>query len=143
MGWGGGWYCTCAFHPFILAAQGRGFPWMGHPTTSELMLSALHSPSPCPLGPVATRSQPAPEASGNTIGLEAIIRKALMGKYDEQAEERAAMPPGSGLSASAPPSETRPEDTYSSAGLSQAPRATLLAISGFWESDGRIHKVVC
>lgn len=39
-------------------------------------------------GPVSVRSHPPPEASGNTIGLEAIIRKALMGNYDEQMDDR-------------------------------------------------------
>lgn len=31
------------------------------------------------------------ESSGSNIGLEAIIRKALMGKYDEQWEDRSAL----------------------------------------------------
>lgn len=53
-------------------------------------------------GPVNVRHNPAPETPGNSIGLEAIIRKALMGSYD-QSEERspssAANPLSSSLSA--------------------------------------------
>lgn len=62
-------------------------------------------------GPVNIRHNPAPETPGNSIGLEAIIRKALMGNYD-QSEERspsnAATPLSSGLSA-----EGRVEDSLS------------------------------
>lgn len=62
-------------------------------------------------GPVNVRHNPAPETPGNSIGLEAIIRKALMGNYD-QSEERspsnAATPLSSGLSA-----EGRVEDSLS------------------------------
>lgn len=61
--------------------------------------------------PVNIRQNPAPETPGNSIGLEAIIRKALMGNYD-QSEERspsnAATPLSSGLSA-----EGRVEDSLS------------------------------
>lgn len=60
------------------------------------------------LGSVSMRSQPPPDSSGNTIGLEAIIRKALMGKYDEQADERSAS--NSGPPAAADP---RTEEPYS------------------------------
>ncbi|XP_038152559.1 nuclear receptor corepressor 2-like, partial [Cyprinodon tularosa] len=59
----------------------------------------FNMPASTTAGPVSVRSHPAPEASGNSIGLEAIIRKALMGKYDESSEERssssAANPAGS------------------------------------------------
>ncbi|XP_064882678.1 nuclear receptor corepressor 2 isoform X5 [Oncorhynchus nerka] len=78
----------------------------------------FNMPASTTAGPVSIRSHPAPEVSGNTIGLEAIIRKALMGKYDEQAEER---PPSSNainpMVASVPaamlPTDGRTEDSYS------------------------------
>uniref|UniRef100_A0A8C8K180 Nuclear receptor corepressor 2 n=1 Tax=Oncorhynchus tshawytscha TaxID=74940 RepID=A0A8C8K180_ONCTS len=78
----------------------------------------FNMPASTTAGPVSIRSHPAPEVSGNTIGLEAIIRKALMGKYDEQAEER---PPSSNainpMVASVPaamlPADGRTEDSYS------------------------------
>ncbi|KPP71959.1 nuclear receptor corepressor 2-like, partial [Scleropages formosus] len=69
----------------------------------------FNMPASTTAGPVAPRSHPTPEASGNTIGLEAIIRKALMGKYDEQAEERAA----AAAAASMPTADGRSEDAYS------------------------------
>nr|XP_023990571.1 nuclear receptor corepressor 2-like [Salvelinus alpinus] len=78
----------------------------------------FNMPASTTAGPVSIRSHPAPEVSGNTIGLEAIIRKALMGKYDDQAEER---PPSSNainpMVASVPPAmlpaDGRTEDSYS------------------------------
>ncbi|XP_055367301.1 nuclear receptor corepressor 2 isoform X4 [Betta splendens] len=48
----------------------------------------FNMPASTTAGPVNVRSHPAPETPGNSIGLEAIIRKALMGKYDDQSEER-------------------------------------------------------
>ncbi|XP_077317960.1 nuclear receptor corepressor 2 isoform X6 [Lithobates pipiens] len=42
-------------------------------------------------GPISCRPQSVQESSGSNIGLEAIIRKALMGKYDEQWEDRSAL----------------------------------------------------
>ncbi|XP_068100049.1 nuclear receptor corepressor 2 isoform X4 [Hyperolius riggenbachi] len=42
-------------------------------------------------GPISCRTQSMQENSGSNIGLEAIIRKALMGKYDEQWEDRSAL----------------------------------------------------
>uniref|UniRef100_A0A8C6Q107 Nuclear receptor corepressor 2 n=1 Tax=Nothobranchius furzeri TaxID=105023 RepID=A0A8C6Q107_NOTFU len=55
------------------------------------------------------------ETPGNSIGLEAIIRKALMGKYDDSSEERSPSSttnlPGSGVSA-----DGRLEDSLSQGG---------------------------
>lgn len=81
-------------------------------------------------GPVSVRSHPPPEASGNTIGLEAIIRKALMGKYDEQMDERSpsnsvnSMAAG-GAAAVVPPASAdgRSEDPYSLPGKSKGGRS--------------------
>uniref|UniRef100_A0A669CAY2 Nuclear receptor corepressor 2 n=1 Tax=Oreochromis niloticus TaxID=8128 RepID=A0A669CAY2_ORENI len=71
----------------------------------------FNMPASTTAGPVNVRHNPAPETPGNSIGLEAIIRKALMGNYD-QSEERspsnAATPLSSGLSA-----EGRVEDSLS------------------------------
>uniref|UniRef100_A0AAZ3QPA9 Nuclear receptor corepressor 2 n=1 Tax=Oncorhynchus tshawytscha TaxID=74940 RepID=A0AAZ3QPA9_ONCTS len=68
----------------------------------------FNMPASTTAGPVSIRSHPAPEVSGNTIGLEAIIRKALMGKYDEQGSGRSngrkAKSPGPGLSGGERPS---------------------------------------
>lgn len=69
-----------------------------------------------PAGPVSVRCHPAPEAPSNSIGLEAIIRKALMGNYDDQSEER---PPTTqatvaGVSAG-------PEDFFSQGALTALP----------------------
>ncbi|KAM4049941.1 nuclear receptor corepressor 2 isoform 6-T6 [Anomaloglossus baeobatrachus] len=42
-------------------------------------------------GPIGCRTQTVQESSSSNIGLEAIIRKALMGKYDEQWDDRSAL----------------------------------------------------
>lgn len=78
---------------------------------------------------MSVRSHPPPEAGGNTIGLEAIIRKALMGNLEEQMDDRS--PSGSvnsmnvGLPAAGVPAgsaDGRSEDPYS---LPGAPNKTL------------------
>lgn len=82
-------------------------------TSHTLGLSFLSASVSTFTGPVSVRCHPAPEAPGNSIGLEAIIRKALMGKYDDQSEERspsiAANPMGSG----GPAADGRAEDFFS------------------------------
>ncbi|TRY98024.1 hypothetical protein DNTS_008744 [Danionella cerebrum] len=78
-------------------------------------------------GTVNVRSHPPPETSGNTIGLEAIIRKALMGKYDEQADDRSPSNPLNSMSVGAPaavpaaPVDGRPEDPYALPGPTPFP----------------------
>uniref|UniRef100_A0A8D3BLC8 Nuclear receptor corepressor 2 n=1 Tax=Scophthalmus maximus TaxID=52904 RepID=A0A8D3BLC8_SCOMX len=64
-------------------------------------------------GTSALSKNPVLEAPGNSIGLEAIIRKALIGKYDDQADERtnAANAMGSNMSA-----DGRAEDCFSQGG---------------------------
>uniref|UniRef100_A0A8C1LLQ6 Nuclear receptor corepressor 2 n=1 Tax=Cyprinus carpio TaxID=7962 RepID=A0A8C1LLQ6_CYPCA len=59
-------------------------------------------------------------ASGNTIGLEAIIRKALMGKYDEQMDDRSPSNSVNSMSVNVPAAvgppasaDGRSEDPYS------------------------------
>ncbi|KAG5280932.1 hypothetical protein AALO_G00065600 [Alosa alosa] len=82
-------------------------------------------------GPVNVRSHPAPETGGNTIGLEAIIRKALMGKYDEQGEDRQPTSMGSAPTTTSG-AEGHQEDSYSGAGK--------LKSSGGSRSNGRKAK---
>lgn len=75
-----------------------------------------------PVGPVSVRCHPAPEAPSNSIGLEAIIRKALMGNYDDQSEERAssnATNPGSVSGGAAV--DGRAEDFFSQGALWSLP----------------------
>uniref|UniRef100_A0A8C2ZWV2 Nuclear receptor corepressor 2 n=1 Tax=Cyclopterus lumpus TaxID=8103 RepID=A0A8C2ZWV2_CYCLU len=80
----------------------------------------FNMPASTTAGPVSVRCHPAPETPGNSIGLEAIIRKALMGKYDDQAEERspsnAASQMGSAVSAGMPVADGRVEDFFSQGG---------------------------
>uniref|UniRef100_A0AAY4DEI6 Nuclear receptor corepressor 2 n=1 Tax=Denticeps clupeoides TaxID=299321 RepID=A0AAY4DEI6_9TELE len=59
---------------------------------------------PAGVGVVNVRPHVVGEGGGSTTGLEAIIRKALMGKYDEQSDER---------SAAALATEGRGDDPYS------------------------------
>lgn len=75
------------------------------------------------VGPVSIRNQPPPDSSGNTIGLEAIIRKALMGNIDEQSCERS--PSGSGPPAAA--ADAR-EEAYSLPGMDLEHTHTLLTL---------------
>ncbi len=74
------------------------------------------------------RSHPAPESSGNTIGLEAIIRKALMGKYDEQMDDRSPSNSVNSMSVGVPAAvgppasaDGRSEDPYSLPGAPNKP----------------------
>ncbi|XP_041083927.1 nuclear receptor corepressor 2-like isoform X2 [Polyodon spathula] len=60
-----------------------------HFNTGQPGTEIFNMPASTTAGPVSNRSHTTPEPSGNSIGLEAIIRKALMGKYDDQGEERA------------------------------------------------------
>lgn len=79
------------------------------------------------------RSHPAPEASGNTIGLEAIIRKALMGKYDEQMDDRSPSNSVNSMSVGVPAAvgppasaDGRSEDPYSLPGAPNKPLKPLI-----------------
>lgn len=92
------------------------------PVTVVTLLCFFFSPRhPCNLlkaslpftGPVNVRSHPAPEAPGNSIGLEAIIRKALMGKYDDQSEERSPSNAANQMGSGAAMSDGRGEDCFS------------------------------
>uniref|UniRef100_A0A8C5G939 Nuclear receptor corepressor 2-like n=1 Tax=Gouania willdenowi TaxID=441366 RepID=A0A8C5G939_GOUWI len=69
----------------------------------------FNMPASTTAGPISVRSHPVPEAPGNSIGLEAIIRKALMGKYDEQSEERSPSNPAINPLSSA---DGRAEDSF-------------------------------
>nr|XP_033811631.1 nuclear receptor corepressor 2 isoform X4 [Geotrypetes seraphini] len=51
----------------------------------------FNMPATTGAGPISCRSQAVQENSSTNMGLEAIIRKALMGKYDEQWEERSPL----------------------------------------------------
>ena len=57
------------------------------------------------------RSHPPPETPGNSIGLEAIIRKALMGNYEDPSEERSPSNTANATGASAS-NDGRAEDSF-------------------------------
>uniref|UniRef100_A0A8C8SF53 Nuclear receptor corepressor 2 n=1 Tax=Pelusios castaneus TaxID=367368 RepID=A0A8C8SF53_9SAUR len=59
---------------------------VGQPGTEIFNMPAITG-----AGLISCRSQAVQENSGTNMGLEAIIRKALMGKYDEQWEERSPL----------------------------------------------------
>ncbi|XP_063310387.1 nuclear receptor corepressor 2 isoform X2 [Pelobates fuscus] len=59
---------------------------IGQPGTEIFNMPAITG-----AGPISCRTQPVPENSNSNMGLEAIIRKALMGKYDEQWDDRSAL----------------------------------------------------
>ncbi|XP_074868476.1 nuclear receptor corepressor 2 isoform X4 [Carettochelys insculpta] len=59
---------------------------VGQPGTEIFNMPAITGP-----GLINCRSQSVQENSSTNMGLEAIIRKALMGKYDEQWEERSPL----------------------------------------------------
>ncbi|XP_072271876.1 nuclear receptor corepressor 2 isoform X5 [Pyxicephalus adspersus] len=68
------------------SAQPPAFFNIGQPGTE-----IFNMPANTGSGPISCRTQSVQESSGSNIGLEAIIRKALMGKYDEQWEDRSAL----------------------------------------------------
>lgn len=76
----------------------------------------FNMPASTAAGPVNVRSHPTPETPGNSIGLEAIIRKALMGKYDDQSEDRSPSHPGSSAPSAVPVVDGRAEDGFSQGG---------------------------
>ncbi|XP_057688811.1 nuclear receptor corepressor 2 isoform X2 [Corythoichthys intestinalis] len=80
----------------------------------------FNMPASTTAGSVSVRSHPAPETPGSSIGLEAIIRKALMGNYDDQPEERssanAANPLTSSLSVVMSGTDGRADDSFSQGG---------------------------
>ncbi|XP_053557806.1 nuclear receptor corepressor 2 isoform X4 [Bombina bombina] len=67
-------------------SQHPAFFNIGQPGTEIFNMPAITG-----AGPISCRSQCVPENSSSNMGLEAIIRKALMGKYDEQWEDRSTL----------------------------------------------------
>ncbi|XP_053327902.1 nuclear receptor corepressor 2 isoform X3 [Spea bombifrons] len=59
---------------------------IGQPGTEIFNMPAITG-----AGPISCRTQSVQENANSNMGLEAIIRKALMGKYDEQWEDRSAL----------------------------------------------------
>ncbi|XP_073442235.1 nuclear receptor corepressor 2 isoform X14 [Dendrobates tinctorius] len=67
-------------------SQPPAFFNVGQPGTEIFNMPAITGS-----GPIGCRTQTVQESSNSNIGLEAIIRKALMGKYDEQWDDRSAL----------------------------------------------------
>ncbi|KAM4049944.1 nuclear receptor corepressor 2 isoform 9-T9 [Anomaloglossus baeobatrachus] len=67
-------------------SQPPAFFNVGQPGTEIFNMPAITGS-----GPIGCRTQTVQESSSSNIGLEAIIRKALMGKYDEQWDDRSAL----------------------------------------------------
>lgn len=98
------------------------------PTASILSTHAhfcLHCLCP-PVGPVSIRCHPAPEAPSNSIGLEAIIRKALMGNYDDQSEERTSNATNPGSVSTGAAVDGRAEEFFSQGALWSLPVLSVL-----------------
>ncbi|XP_035754441.1 nuclear receptor corepressor 2 [Egretta garzetta] len=99
---------------------------VGQPGTEIFNMPAITG-----AGLISCRSQSVQENSSTNMGLEAIIRKALMGKYDEQWEERSPLSANAfnslNASASLPaampitPADGRNEDVRSLPALPQGP----------------------
>lgn len=93
------------------------------------------------------RSHPPPEASGNTIGLEAIIRKALMGNLEEQMDDRSPSGSLNSINVGVPPAgmsagsaDGRSEDTYSLPGAPCPfpPITSSQSILSTWDCTSRV-----
>ncbi|KFP19535.1 Nuclear receptor corepressor 2 [Egretta garzetta] len=108
---------------------------VGQPGTEIFNMPAITG-----AGLISCRSQSVQENSSTNMGLEAIIRKALMGKYDEQWEERSPLSANAfnslNASASLPaampitPADGRNEDVRSLPGLQPSPPSLSLSPGG-------------